>query len=84
LGSILVNGQEVPLVSAHVWIHRNRPGTNQLQPRPYKLEATEGIAVYPDGMNGAPRLPLLGLRSIVASKLRLTINGKDREVSLVS
>jgi hypothetical protein len=30
----------------------------------------------------APRLPLIGLRAIVANKFRLIIDGKRREVTL--
>src|SRR5262249_32859866 len=62
LGSILVNRQEVPLRAADLWVHRNRPGTAELLPRPFRLEVPQGIAVYPGGVPGAPRLPLLGLR----------------------
>src|SRR5262249_38601609 len=35
-GSILVNREEVPLRAAHLWIHRNRPGTAELLPRPFR------------------------------------------------
>jgi hypothetical protein len=82
LGVIIVNRHEVPLRAATMWIHRNRPGTSELLPGPYRLEMPEGIAVYPDTTAGAPRLPLLGLRSLVTNKLHLTIDGAKRSVSL--
>ncbi len=84
LGSILVNRDEVPLRAAHLWIHRNRPGTAELLPRPFRLEVPQGIAVYPSGVPSAPRLPLLGLRAVVRSKLKLTIDGDKMQVSLRS
>lgn len=84
LGAVLVNRQEVPLVGGHLWVHRNRPGTADLLPRPYRMELPQGIALYPEGMPGAPRLPLLGLRGVVTNKLRLTIDGSKRSVSLRS
>lgn len=82
LGEILVNRQEVPLVSADLWVHRNRPGLSELLPKPFLLKLPQGIALYPEGTPGAPRLPLLGLRGIVTQRLRLTIDGVKRGVSL--
>lgn len=84
LGSILVNQQEVPLRVAQLWIHRNRPGAVELLPRPFRLEVPQGIAVYPAAVSAAPRLPLLGLRSLIRSKLRLRIDGGNLSVSLGS
>src|SRR3954447_25179952 len=37
LGAILVNRQEVPLLGANLWVHRNRPGTSELLPKPVRL-----------------------------------------------
>lgn len=82
LGSILVNRDEVPLKAAQLWIHRNRPGTTELLPRPFRLEVPQGVVVYPSGTAAAPRLPLLGLRGLVRSKLRLSIDGDKMSVSL--
>jgi hypothetical protein len=42
----------------------------------------EGITLYPDGAPGTPRMPLLGLRAITTNGLKLTIDGKRRQVSL--
>jgi hypothetical protein len=38
----------------------------------------------PDEAPGAPRLPLLGLRAISRSDLKLVIDGKRREVTLLT
>src|SRR5262249_2520938 len=84
LGSILVNRAQVPLRPAHLWVHRNQHGSEELLPRPFRLSIPQGIAVYPVGTAASPRLPLLGLRSLVRSKLRLTIDGDKMRVSLRS
>jgi hypothetical protein len=81
LGNILVNKQEVPLRKAVLWIHRNKPKSAELLPRPFALELPQGIAVYPEG-TPAPRLPLLGLRGLVLNHLQLTVDGSRRVVSL--
>ncbi len=72
-GSIYVNRRLVPLYTASVWVHRNRPGTLEVLPKPIRLHLPEGISVYPDGAPDAPRLPLLGLRGLMRNKLRLVI-----------
>jgi hypothetical protein len=40
----------------------------------------QGISVFEE--SAAPRLPLIGLRTIVANKLRLLIDGDRRLVTL--
>lgn len=82
LGEIRVNQQELPLLAAFLWLHRNRAGSSELLPRPYRLELPQGIAVYAGGTLSAPRLPLLGLRGLVTNQLCLTIDGLRRWVSL--
>jgi hypothetical protein len=82
LGNILVNRQEIPLLAGRVWLHRNKPGTGDCLENPFKLDVSQGIAVYPESSAGGPRLPLLGIRGIVKSKLRLTIDGEFLQVSL--
>jgi hypothetical protein len=44
----------------------------------------KGIAVIPDDSPAAPRLPLLGLKVILDNDLKLTIDGKRKEVTLSS
>jgi hypothetical protein len=82
LGDVTVNRQEVPLMAVDLWVHRNKPGTAELLPKPFKLEVLEGIAVYPNDAPNAPRLPLLGLRGLVRNRLRLTLDGRRLSVSL--
>jgi hypothetical protein len=49
---------------------------------PVVLEMPQGISVFEEGSEDAPRLPLLGLRTILANRLRLAIDGRRREVTL--
>jgi hypothetical protein len=80
---IRVGDARVPLVPANVWIHPNQPGKREASGRsPFKLEVKEGIAVYPPEVANPARLPILGLRGIVRSGLKLVIDGKRREMSL--
>ena len=44
------------------------------------LEMPQGISVFED--EKAPRLPLIGLRTIVANKLMLMIDGDRRQATL--
>jgi hypothetical protein len=81
LGAILVNRQEVPLLRAGLWVHRNRPGTAELFSNPVRPPIPEGISVYPAAALAPPRLPLLGLRGIVRNRLRLVIDGADVSLS---
>lgn len=80
LGAILVNQQEVPLCSADVLIHRNRPSTKELLPNPFHMHLQGGISVFPKGDSNAPRLPLLGIRGIMQNGLQLVV--QDMAVTL--
>ena len=66
--------------AADVRLHRNVPGRAALRGDSYPLEMPQGISVFEEG--DAPRLPLIGLRTIVANKLRLVIDGDRRQVTL--
>ena len=46
------------------------------------LKCVEGIAVYPDNHPAAPRLPLLGLRILVRNGVRVSIHGKQVELTV--
>ena len=86
LGQVRIGAHTLPLLAANVWIHPNRPGMRSAHEkrRPLLLELDGGIAVYPDGVPNSARLPVLGLRALVRNELRLTIDGKRREVMLNS
>ncbi len=74
---------EIPLAAAQVWVYRNQPGTNTTSALPpICLWTPEGIAIFPKDVPNPARLPILGLRALVRSGLKLIIDGKRREVTL--
>jgi hypothetical protein len=66
--------------AAGVRVHRNVPGREWLRGDSYPPEMPQGTSVFED--EEAPRLRLIGLRTIVANKLRLVIDGDRRHVTL--
>ena len=80
IGQIEVNRRLMSQHEASVRIHRNRPGTREPLPESCSLVIDQGITVIPE--DGAIRLPLLGLRAITRSGLKLLIDGKRRELTL--
>lgn len=84
LGPVFINRQRLNRHAADVWLHRNRPGKRDVfREESFRLELRDGIAVYPPDLGpAAPRLPLLGLRAIDENGLRVTIQGRNRTVSL--
>ena len=82
IGEIEVNGRRMTQYRAGLRLHRNKPGTRQPRPETFSLNVDEGITVMPDDTPGVPRLPLLGIRPISRSGLKLVIDGTRREVTL--
>jgi hypothetical protein len=84
LGAVSERGKRIPLLGADLWIHPNRPGQLETWPGrpPFRLTLDGGIVVYPDDGLNYPRLPLLGLRAMTDNRLRLTVDGARRLVSL--
>ena len=80
IGELEIGHQRVVQYAADVRVHRNVPGRVALRGDSYPLEMPQGISVFEEG--DAPRLPLIGLRTIVANKLRLLIDGDRRQVTL--
>jgi len=69
---VTIRKQEIPLAAAHVWVYRNEPGTNTpLDLPPIRLRTPEGIAIFPENEPNPARLPILGLRALVRSNLKL-------------
>jgi hypothetical protein len=81
IGHAKIAGHVVPRYSSDLFLHRNLPGTRQLSGI-HKLKMDGGFAVVPDELPIAPRLPLLGINTIIANKLRLLIDGERRNVTL--
>jgi len=86
LGSVRHLGRNIPTRAAHVWLHRNRAGERDaftVSP-PYRLQLERGIAIYPQDVPHAPRLPILGLWALDENHLHLKVNADRRRVSLRS
>jgi hypothetical protein len=81
IGHAKIAGHLVPRYASDLFVHRNRPGTRQLSGT-HRLKMDGGFAVVPDELPIAPRLPLLGIQTIRANKLRLMIDGKRWQVTL--
>jgi hypothetical protein len=75
-GHVRLSGLRANVVHADVWVYHNQPGDRDrlLDVPPFRLETLPGIAVYPRGTAGAPRLPVLGLRALRGAGLYLTVD----------
>jgi hypothetical protein len=81
VGRVRERGQVLWLRAASLFAFANIPGTSELsQQIPVRLAMPRGIVVYPNA--GFPRLPILGLRTILHNRLRLTISGDNRSATL--
>lgn len=76
MGDIRVNNVTAARHDADVWLYRNRPGQrDELEDSPpFRLGLSQGIVVYPADTPNAPRLPVLGLRGLKWTGLRLSID----------
>jgi hypothetical protein len=80
-GHTVFEGQKIPVREAKIAIHSNVPGKTAIRGgKSYVLKNSETVIVFPPGPY--PRLPILGLRSLVASNLRLVIDGQRKLVHL--
>lgn len=64
-GAIKINGVIVPVATADIELDGK------------VLSNPDGIVVYPDNVSLAPRLPVLGLRTLVRNNVEVVIRGKD-------
>ncbi len=83
IGQSRIAGSLVPQYAAEVYLRRNVSGTRAHRGQ-HRLGMEGGIAVVPDDLPIAPRLPLLGIQGILANRLKLVIDGKRREVTLTT
>jgi hypothetical protein len=81
IGQAKIAGHLVSRYSAELFIHRNQPGRRELAGT-YRLKMDGGMAVVPDELPIAPRLPLLGIQTILGNRLKLLIDGDRRRVTL--
>jgi len=84
IGHARVNKQLVELKDAAVAFYQNTPGERDAlrEKSPHLLKLSEGIAVHRTSDPFAPRLPLLGMRALARNRLRITIDGDRKEISL--
>ncbi len=80
IGELEVGHQRVVQYAAEVRVHRNVPGRAALRGESYGLEMPQGISVFSEG--DGPRLPLIGLRTMIANRLTLVIDGDRRQATL--
>jgi len=84
IGTTKIEGESIPVRKAEVHLHHNTRGTKLIAAsEPYHLKASQGIIVFP-AVNKYPRVPILGIRCLVNSNLRLIVDGKRKTVSLRS
>jgi hypothetical protein len=81
IGQAKIAGHLVPRYASDLFVHRNRPGTRKLAGS-CRLKMDGGIAVVPDELPIAPRLPLLGIQAVLGNRLQLIIDGDRRQVTL--
>ena len=72
-------GTRVSQYQAAARIHANTPVRTERSGKTHLLEMPQGISVMDED---APRLPLIGLRTLVSNKLKLRIDGDRRQVAL--
>jgi hypothetical protein len=84
VGELDISGTVVSQFGAELRIHANVRGGAQLSGKSHALEVPQGISVFEEGSPNAPRLPLIGLRTIIANKLTLAIDGERRQVILTT
>lgn len=83
IGRTRANNVIVQLHAAGLAIHRNRPGArDDLLAEPAQLRIRFGVVVHPEGDSTAPRLPLLGLQSLVENEMHPYIDGKRMLVDI--
>ena len=84
IGHARVNKQIVELKDAVIAVFPNTREVHdaRLDVQPLVLSLPEGIAIHREGDPFAPRLPLLGLRTLVKNRLMLRIDAGRKEVSI--
>ena len=83
-GTIEINKRRQVVRVAELAIFRNAPGERDVLRLPFVLKLPRGLAVYAKNDATAPRLPLLGLRTLVHNRLTATIDASRMRLSIHS
>lgn len=73
---------QVPLVRCRIWLYPNIPGQIELDRRrePIRIDS-DGIVLYPkDTSPDFPRIPIVGMQSLILNRMTLTIEGDRARV----
>jgi hypothetical protein len=83
VGIIHAYGKPSPLYAANVWLHPNKPGERAiaLNRKPFCVYLDPGIGVCPRRVT-QPRLPLLGLPTLMFGDLQIVFHWRRKAVSL--
>jgi hypothetical protein len=75
IGDVNIGKEVVVQYAAEVHVRRSVKG---IVSGTYPPEMPQGISVIDDHSPAAPRVPLLGLRTLISNKLRLIVDGGGR------
>src|SRR6186713_1272316 len=81
IAMMVIDGKKVPVREAGILLHRNIRGTNQIAHGSHELSTDGGVVVYAKSTT-YPRLPILGLRALFSSNLRVLINTRKRHLTV--
>jgi hypothetical protein len=82
IGELELARETVVQDAADVRLRRNVSRQADLRGEAYLLDMPQGISVFEEGSPVAPRLPLVGLRTSLANRLRLSIDGNRRWLTI--
>jgi len=83
-GTIEINKRKHAVLEAGLALYRNKRGQRDEVSGTTLLDLPRGFAVYAVGDALAPRLPLLGLRTLVHNRLTTKIDGRRLLISISS
>src|SRR5437868_6619093 len=81
-GTIELNKRKHVVRVANLVLFSNVRGMRDVLRSPFELKLPRGVAIYARNDASAPRLPLLGLRTLVHNRLITTIDGQRMRLSI--
>jgi hypothetical protein len=80
IGELEIGRERVDQYAADIYVHHSVRG--RLTGKTSRLQMPQGISIFSNESAQAPRLPLVGLKSLISNRLRLIVDGARREASL--